>query len=488
MYPRCCRAARSADTDVRSSSVWPMCWRGGTGAMVTTTGPKGWRWQRTSFDASSGRFGYDLLALSRPDVIRGQGRKSRAHLVAFATPEFAPSLELSLHAARGYFASLRAWTREQLRSTHFYRRNRRILEETRGAGYWLWKPFIIRERLSQVPRGDIVVYLDAGARFRADPSALFAVAREREIVVFANPYGAARGAAACSTWTKRDCFVLMGCDEPRYHHAPMVDASIVLFRNTRGGRAFVAEWLSFSQRANILTDAPNSCGLANLEDFVEHRHDQSVLSLLVERAGLELFRVPNQQGNHLKAAPWRVPGEWCRAPYAAADSFSNSPYGTLVDHHRLRSLMSTAPDGIGELLCQALDAPRRLLLLGTDAQEARRVSSSWPRTTVVAETAEPEVWGRLHGRRFDAVVCAMRCVGDRPPFGFPDLFTRDLLASDAVICWADLEGVDGIRSAIAALVPAVRARVRMVAGTIRARREREPRIVALLKVFAAARK
>jgi hypothetical protein len=43
----------------------------------------------------------------------------------------------------------------------------------------------------------------------------------------------------------------------------------------------------------VLTDAPNVCGLPNLEGFVEHRHDQSVLTIMAQRWGIRTFRAPS---------------------------------------------------------------------------------------------------------------------------------------------------------------------------------------------------
>ncbi len=40
--------------------------------------------------------------------------------------------------------------------------NEAILTQARGAGYWLWKPFIILETLSKLPPGAALVYSDAG--------------------------------------------------------------------------------------------------------------------------------------------------------------------------------------------------------------------------------------------------------------------------------------------------------------------------------------
>ena len=78
----------------------------------------------------------------------------------------------------------------------------------------------------------------------------------------------------------------MNCDESRYHDGQMLDASFLMVSNTNAVRDFVREWQQFCTRPEILTDSPNTCGLPNLPDFVDHRHDQSVLSLLAIREGL----------------------------------------------------------------------------------------------------------------------------------------------------------------------------------------------------------
>ena len=57
-------------------------------------------------------------------------------------------------------------------------------------------------------------------------------------------------------------------------------------------------------------------GQANFIEFKDHRHDQSVLSLMTVKYGLEMFRDPTQWGNSEK------------------DLFANSPYDQLFDHHR----------------------------------------------------------------------------------------------------------------------------------------------------------
>ena len=82
-------------------------------------------------------------------------------------------------------------------------------------------------------------------------------------------------------------------------------------------------------------DIPNVCGVDNFPDFREHRHDQSVLSLLSVKHKLEIFRDPSQYGKYLKMPEFREKGEFLPEPYK--DSvYLNSPYQTLINWHRER--------------------------------------------------------------------------------------------------------------------------------------------------------
>ena len=261
-------------------------------------------------------------------------------LVSYADERFLRSQKrLDRSALRFGIDEVRAWDRLALERTTFYRQHRKILDKRRGSGYWLWKPFIIAEALARLGDGDILVYSDAGVEIIADLSPLFELCLGNNgMLLFANhPRGdPVLPSNRCSRWTKRDCFVYMDCDTPYYHGSQMLDASFLVL-TVNAARGLSREWLQYAVQSRILTDGPNACGLPNLPDFVDHRHDQSILSLLAQRYGIEVFRRPSQAGNHLKAQPYRQPGERLRFPYGAQGIFLNSPYGTLLHHHRRKA-------------------------------------------------------------------------------------------------------------------------------------------------------
>lgn len=67
---------------------------------------------------------------------------------------------------------------------NFISRNRNILERKRGAGYWLWKPFLIFHELYLAQDGDIIIYSDALVDFVGNISYLIKLTEEQDIIVF----------------------------------------------------------------------------------------------------------------------------------------------------------------------------------------------------------------------------------------------------------------------------------------------------------------
>src|SRR5688572_18740057 len=49
----------------------------------------------------------------------------------------------------------------------FFEMNKEILTQPRGAGYWLWKPYIIYREMLTMQDGDVLVYSDSGIEFIA---------------------------------------------------------------------------------------------------------------------------------------------------------------------------------------------------------------------------------------------------------------------------------------------------------------------------------
>jgi hypothetical protein len=86
-------------------------------------------------------------------------------------------------------------------------------------------------------------------------------------------------------YTKRDAFILLGADIPFYTDTPQFMAGIQIYKKSTFTEKFLEELLYYSQDKRIITDDPNTQGLNNYYGFVDNRHDQTILSIMIKKYG-----------------------------------------------------------------------------------------------------------------------------------------------------------------------------------------------------------
>ena len=166
--------------------------------------------------------------------------------------------------------------RSHLVETDFYRYNKYILDKPKGSGLCLWKPHYILDTLNRMAEGDILVYMDAadwienGETLRAE---VLDYMYDKNIVLTA-------GAFPNRMYTKRDCFVVMGCDSSTYWDAIQIEAGIIVVKNNDYTKKILLEYLSYCKMPACITEDANICGRDNFPEFKEGRYDQQILSLI----------------------------------------------------------------------------------------------------------------------------------------------------------------------------------------------------------------
>jgi len=220
-------------------------------------------------------------------------------LINYANKKFINSQKLNSSTGKtiGGFDRVISYGRKDIDEV-FYQKNKMILENPRGAGYWLWKPYIILKTLESVNEGDIIFYCDSGSHFISSMEPLFELLTDAQDVI---PFQL-DDVQLEKKWTKRDAFILMGLDEPKYFDTPQRMGGFQLIRNSQFSLDFYREYLSFAQNPQIISDLPNKCGTPNYPEFKDNRHDQSIFSLLTKKYNLKAFRDLSQWGNHLITA------------------------------------------------------------------------------------------------------------------------------------------------------------------------------------------
>lgn len=203
--------------------------------------------------------------------------------------------------------------------TEFRKKNASILNQDRGNGFWLWKPYIIKKTLDSLQQNDYLIYLDSGAFYMNNVQYLIKVMEKekQDIMAFELPFKERH-------YSKRDVFICMGCDEPRYTDTNQRMATMIIIKKTNRAQCFTNEWLQFAQMEDIITDAKNHMGKYNYNGFVDNRHDQSVFSILSKKYKIKAFRDPSQYGRFPKLF-------WSRKIEVSEDATN---YPQIIAEHR----------------------------------------------------------------------------------------------------------------------------------------------------------
>ncbi|WP_207495313.1 hypothetical protein [Aridibaculum aurantiacum] len=173
----------------------------------------------------------------------------------------------------------------------FSEENKAILLSKRGNGYWLWKPYLINKHLSLLQDGDYLFYCDSGSFFTGSINKLIQALERtgQDVMVFDLPFVERQ-------YTKADAFKQLGCDTEIFQSSNQRLATFVLLKKSAESLKLAKEYLKLCCDRNVISD--DLSVVANAPDFIDHRHDQSVLSLLSKKYRLASFRDPSQYGRH----------------------------------------------------------------------------------------------------------------------------------------------------------------------------------------------
>lgn len=236
--------------------------------------------------------------------------------ISFADAAFKSAQNFNAKMARKYGADKVIKYSPKDIDESFIRENKEIWENSRGYGYWIWKPYIVDKTLQLIKEGDFLVYMDSGACFTDDIHILTDIMDRDgiDIMVFCLH-------SLEKYYTKRDALVLLECDSFEYTDTPQRCATYFLLRKSMYSQRFIREWLKYAKDRRIITNDENVMGLPNYEGFVENRHDQTILSLLSKKWGIKAYRDPAPYGLDMKYPQ---------------DVLDRSPYLQVIDAHRYK--------------------------------------------------------------------------------------------------------------------------------------------------------
>lgn len=178
-------------------------------------------------------------------------------------------------------------------SEEFKKKHEMHFSQKRGAGYWVWKPPIMLDALSKINQGDILMYSDSGCHFINNMSPIFNRLEEtkNKVLVF-------NLSQIEKDWNKRDCFITLGCDTPEYTDTKQFMGTFFMCKKNEFAEYIIRKWSEILSDFHMIADESISPSKAkNYDSFKEHRHDQSILSLICKLNKVEFMEDITEWGN-----------------------------------------------------------------------------------------------------------------------------------------------------------------------------------------------
>lgn len=202
--------------------------------------------------------------------------------LSYATPSYYEAQANSAKCAnKNNFNTIVIYRPEDV-DKFFLAQHKEIMSQELGAGNCLWKPWIILDCMYQYMQdGDFLLYMDASDNFNET--------FKDTILGNLNYHGQFFIGTAHKNriFTRRKCFQIMGLDTEKYWDSCQIEAGCVGLIKNDYNFALVSEWLTYC----CIPDAmirKNEKDEETLPGFQRHNCDQSILSLLITKYGLEV--------------------------------------------------------------------------------------------------------------------------------------------------------------------------------------------------------
>jgi len=177
--------------------------------------------------------------------------------------------------------------RKAILDEDFKQKHQKILDVKKGAGLWLWKPYILLQTMRTAPENSIIIYTDVGFIYVRPIDELVTTLIGSNDVLLMNLDDYHTNEKLVD-WTPQHIIHEWHIDSmPEAQRPKFIHSGIVVVRNTARARNFIEKWLEICARedyAFLKYDAQAE----NLKGFT---YDQSLLSLIAYKYsdGVKIF-------------------------------------------------------------------------------------------------------------------------------------------------------------------------------------------------------
>lgn len=184
----------------------------------------------------------------------------------------------ALASAVDLFDSSTIYTEEFLKlHNDFWNKHSNFISfNARGYGYWIWKPFLIHTLMKTMEDGDFLYYMDADHSFNKTANITKFATHARNNKILCTSTG-----NNDLLWTKMD--TINRVYPSLKSNDIQLQAGILFIHVEPLTRKFVKEWYDICCENNYHFIDDSDSVTKNAVGFKEHRHDQSIFSLLMKK-------------------------------------------------------------------------------------------------------------------------------------------------------------------------------------------------------------
>jgi len=198
----------------------------------------------------------------------------------------AKRIESQAHKS-GYFQTVASYDYSDIKHRFTSEDKQFVKENPDGFGYFLFKPIVILQFLEENPKIDVVVYLDAGSEI--DSSAIKHKKFKHYMdIVSEFGYLVFQLENIEENWSKADLARLIGSSTSDLQTGQIAGGHLIFTRDF--AISHCAEWLEIMRTDNYHFLDHSASRIPNSANFISHRNDQSIASLLLKRKEYKSFR------------------------------------------------------------------------------------------------------------------------------------------------------------------------------------------------------
>ena len=202
----------------------------------------------------------------------------------------------------GLFDECILYTEDFLKTnSEFWDKHQSFVEKyTKGYGYYIWKPYVIKKTMEKMSDGDILLYLDAGCEIDStqpqELNKLIEKVKTHKIV------GAGTGFSEFK-FTKKDLFITLGMYNIECLNSVQHQGGTNFFLVCDRTRKLVDEWYETGCDYKNINDSGSTTTVADIQSHVgfhQHRHDQSIFSILTKKYKMYSFGITENKAIHVR--------------------------------------------------------------------------------------------------------------------------------------------------------------------------------------------